>query len=468
MATTREERLFPRLTEEQLELLKPYGLEISVAPGQVLFEEGEPSAAFYAILAGEVRITKKVAGGDQLLRLHSPGEFTGEIAMLTGAPNIATGRVITPGRLLKIEASVLQQAFADHPTIASVILSAMAQRRPEAEDLTRQREKMAALGMMAAGLAHELNNPASAARSASTQLEASFRKQQETALRMCQVGVSQEHYDAIVAFMGVAKERLVNSEPLDPMTQSDREEALIEWFDARDFENGWELAPVFVSAGVTAEELESFAEKIKPEALRKTLEWCEATLSIKQLLYEIESSTVRISDIVKAVKEYSYMDQAPLQEMDVHAGIENTLTILNYKLRKKQITVEREFASDLPTLCAFGSELNQVWTNLLDNAIDALQDQPEPRTIHIRTRAKTDSVYVEISDNGPGIPPEIQSRIFEPFFTTKPVGKGTGLGLDIAYRIIVLRHQGDIQVTSEPGNTRFGVCLPISPDTNGA
>lgn len=459
----RNEALFPQLTREQLETLCPYAEKVEFGAGDKIFEEGQLADTFYTLLDGEIRVVKHVGDGEQLLAVHQPGEFTGEVALLNGGLNIATGIATKPSHLLQIGADKLLGIFASHPEIGKTVLSAMAQRRPEAEAMVRQREKMASLGVLAAGLAHELNNPASAAQSASRQLQETFHRQKTVSLRLCERGISPKQHESVAAFMQAAKDRMADSEPLDPLVQSDREEELSEWLDARDVEDAWSLAPTFVTAGITIEQLETVAADVEPSALCDTLEWCEATLSINALLREIENSTDRIVTLVRAVKEYSFMDQAPLQEIDVHAGIENTLTILAYKFRKANICVKKEFAETMPTICAYGSELNQVWTNLLDNAVDALSEKDGAREIRIRTESCGDFVQVEIRDNGAGIPEDAQTRIFEPFFTTKGVGKGTGLGLDIAYKTVVLRHHGDIKLFSEPGETCFRVCLPVAP-----
>ena len=249
---------------------------------------------------------------------------------------------------------------------------------------------------------------------------------------------------------------------ISTLTQNDREEKLIDWLDEHEITNSWQLAPTLVSAGMDAERLKMLADQMSAEALGEALIWLEATLTINGLINEVEQSTARISELVKAVKAYSYMDQAPLQEIDLHEGLENTLTILNHKL-KYGITVTRAYDRTLPRICAYGSELNQVWTNLIDNAIDAMNGQGK---LLIRTSREYDDVLVEIVDNGSGIASAMQCRVFEPFFTTKGVGKGTGLGLDIARRIIVKRHRGNIRLFSEPGNTRFEVRLPIKPPNN--
>jgi signal transduction histidine kinase len=459
----RNEALFPQLSKDQLETLCPYADKVEFGAGEKVFEEGQPADMFYALLDGEIRVVKHVEGGEQVLAVHVPGEFTGEVSLLSDGLNIATGVATKPSHLLRIPACKLLEVFAAHPEIGKTVLSAMAQRRPEAEAMVRQREKMASLGVLAAGLAHELNNPASAAQSASRQLQETFARQKAVSLKLCERGISPKQHESVAAFMQSAKDRMADGEPLDPLVQSDREEELSDWLDAHDVADAWNLAPTFVTAGITIEQLETVAADVESEALCDMLEWCEATLSINALLREIENSTDRIVTLVRAVKEYSFMDQAPLQEIDVRAGIENTLTILAYKFRKANICVQKEFAEGMPTICAYGSELNQVWTNLLDNAVDALAEKDGKREIRIRTEFCADSVLVEIRDNGGGIPEDVQTRIFEPFFTTKGVGKGTGLGLDIAYRTVVVRHGGDIKVFSEPGETCFRVCLPVAP-----
>jgi len=243
------------------------------------------------------------------------------------------------------------------------------------------------------------------------------------------------------------------------LAQSDREEALIGWLEQQGIDQGWQLAPTLIAAGVDEDRLHALAAQINTKDLAKALTWLEATLTVSGLVQEVEQSTARISELVKAIKAYSYMDQAPLQEMDLHQGLENTLTILQHKL-KHGITIKREYDRTLPLICAYGSELNQVWTNLIDNAIAAMNAQGE---LTIRTARDRTDVLVEIADTGSGIPADIQSRIFEPFFTTKGVGEGSGLGLDVTRRIVVQRHKGDIRVSSQPGDTRFQVRLPIQP-----
>jgi signal transduction histidine kinase len=245
---------------------------------------------------------------------------------------------------------------------------------------------------------------------------------------------------------------------LDALTQSDREEEVADWLDGRNVADGWKLAPTLVQAGMDVAALDGLAAQTPAEALGDVLLWLGATLDASSLAGQIEQSTTRISELVQSVKAYSYMDQDGLQEADIHEGLDSTITMLGHKFRKKHITVEREYDRGIPRLDVYGSSLNQVWTNLLDNAIDAVG---EGGKIIVRTAFESDRVLVEICDNGSGIPEDVQDRIFEPFFTTKAVGAGTGLGLEISRRIIAGQHKGEIRVTSEPGDTRFSVRLPL-------
>ena len=245
---------------------------------------------------------------------------------------------------------------------------------------------------------------------------------------------------------------------LDPLAQSDAEDDLSAWLEARGVEDGWRMAPTLVGAGLSLRELETLPGGLAPAALSTLLAYLEATLAATALAGEVEVSAQRISTLVKAVKDYSYMDQAPLQQVDLHEGLENTLSILGHKLRGG-IVVKRAYDRTLPRVCAYGSELNQVWTNIIDNAVDAMDGRG---TLTISTARDGDSATVRIADSGPGMPPEVQARIFEPFYTTKGVGQGTGLGLDISFRVVVNRHHGDIGVESRPGGTRFTVRLPLT------
>lgn len=450
---------FSELADDALNWLVEHSSEVRVDSGDTLFAEGAPAEYFYVLLEGEIEIVKLVGGDEVMLIVHHPGAFTGEIPLLVGTPAIATARAVQLSRLLQVDKESFEQLLVTCPPLRRVVFSVLAQRLQTTEGLLRERERMASLGTLSAGLAHELNNPAAAAGRATGQLRETVQSLQSLSLKLGAQPLHTINGDIpdLAAIQGDAIERAAHAPVLDSLTQSDREEELIDWLDDHEIDESWRIAPTLAQAGIDPAWLDHVTSQVAPDALNDVLTWLEATLSVANLLNEVENSTARISELVTAVKSYSYMDQAPSQEIDVHTGIENTLTILGHRL-KTGITVTRTYDKSLPHIMAYGSELNQVWTNIIDNAIDALDGKG---TISIRTSRENDHILVEIADNGPGIPRDIQSRIWEPFFTTKGVGKGSGLGLDIAYRIVVSRHHGDIRVASEPGNTCLEVRLPI-------
>jgi signal transduction histidine kinase len=349
------------------------------------------------------------------------------------------------------------------------LLTAMAGRATDVDAQLRQQEKMAALGKMAAGLAHELNNPAAAAARSAGQLRESLRCLQNLILERDRPFTAAERQE----MLGVQKEALAviahrdDKPPLSPVEQSDLEDALTEWLEERHAEDAWRLAPVLAAAGLGPERLAAIAGRIGDDSVLRILPWTEGLLNLAELLDQVEQSTARISELVAAIKQYSYMDQAymdqaPEQEVDLHDGLESTLKILAFKLRKANVEVVRQYDRTLPKVCAHGSELNQVWTNLIDNAVDAMKGNGRG-TLTLRTSRdeQRDEVVVDVVDDGPGIPEAVQGRMFEPFYTTKGVGEGSGLGLDIARRIVRSRHQGEIRFESRPGETCFEVRLPI-------
>ncbi|MDP9313452.1 MAG: ATP-binding protein [Chloroflexota bacterium] len=456
--TLRQLPHFSSLGDDVLEWLVAHSCEVRLNADEVLFAEGDPGLFFYVLLEGQLRITKRIGAEDTILATHQPGNFTGEVPLLTGTAYIATARTLQPSHLLQIEKAGFEELLATCPPLRSVVFSALAQRLQSTEAQLRQREKMAALGMLAAGLAHELNNPAAAGRRAASDLRESILVLHERILRLNQQ-LDREQLGVLAAVQHDALLRAGDTIRLDPLAQSDREDELSDWLATHGIEDGWRLAPTLVQAGLETERLDVLVNGLTTNAASAVLTSLEAALAIAGLLDQVERSTSRISELVAAIKSYSYMDQAPLQDVDVHTAIETTLTILAHKLGQG-VVVTREYDRSLPSITAYGSELNQVWTNLLDNAIDAVGDQGQ---IWIRTWREHDKILVEIADSGVGIPLEIQPRIFEPFFTTKEMGKGTGLGLDIVYRVVVARHHGDIRVESRPGLTRFQVRLPIRP-----
>ena len=351
------------------------------------------------------------------------------------------------------------------PVLLQIRISASLQLKKlrDLEKFSQQSEKLATLGKLSAGLAHELNNPAAAAQRGSKQLQTVLSRLQQVNLNLSSLNLNQTQRDQLVAFDSLTRERSQSTAYMDSLTRSDREAELEAWLQANLVENAWEVAPNLVGLGYESDELSGLLENFPGPQFLAAIEWLECTSMIYSLLEEINQGTGRIAEIVKALKAYSYMDQTPVQNVNVHEGLDNTLVILRSKLREG-VTVHREYSPNLPLIEAYTGELNQVWTNLIDNAIDAMDGKGE---ITLRTRQEGQWVVVEIEDTGPGIPEDIQSSIFEPFFTTKGPGKGTGMGLNITHSIITQRHQGKINLYSQPGRTRFEVWLPLHLAKNG-
>jgi len=449
--------LFAELPEPDLQRLCAGVQEVRVPAGELLFAEGDEGARAYIIREGELEILKSSAGRDVLIAVRKPGEVIGEIALLQASPRTASVRARTDAVLLSLEKEQLDELLQTSSTALQAMFHTVLSRWRGMEAMLRQSEKLAQLGTLTAGVAHELNNPASAAQRASSQLEPALQSFQRACLALSRLELDAEQSQALEAATQRALAQSARPPILEALARSDREGELEAWLEQRGVADPWEQAPLLVNLDYDAARLEALARSFPNAQLPVILTSLTATYSVHNLLAEIGAGVGRISQIVKALKTYSYLDQAPVQAVDVREGLEDTLLILRSKL--EGISVRREYAPDLPRIQGYGSELNQVWTNLIDNAAYAVDGKGE---IVLRTRREGDSVIVEVQDNGPGIPAEIKDRIFDPFFTTKPVGQGTGLGLDISYNIVVNKHRGDIQVSSEPGRTVFEVRLPLN------
>lgn len=452
----RKQLLFAGLSEQDIDWLGKMAEPVQIKAGEYLMHEGEPGDALYLVMDGAFEVTKRSGNSEVVLAVRGAGEVFGEMALLEQRPRSASARAVKDSILVKVSHAVFNQLLQTSPAATLAILRTVITRLHETEAMLRQNEKMASLGTLAAGLAHELNNPASAARRSSVQLRDLVSEWHRCTAELGMLGLSGSQNELLATWRDKMVTRSQTPARFDPLMRSDRESELQIWLEQRQIDRAWEIAPVLVGFGWDRREIEQFSANFSMAQFAVVIRWLCVGCSIYALLDEVNKGTERISEIVKAVRSYAFLDQAPIQNIDVHEGIENTLIILRNKL-KDGIQITREYAADLPQIEAYGSELNQVWTNLIDNAIDAMQGKGE---LKIKTYRTDGCVVVEITDNGPGIPAEIQLRIFEAFFTTKPPGIGTGLGLHISYNI-VQKHRGAIKVTSRPGATTFQVRLPF-------
>jgi signal transduction histidine kinase len=451
----RKIEVFADLSPDQLTWLAENFEERRFQPGEVMAREGEPLDYLIVILEGEMRI-QRGSGGDELVFRGFAGQVTGLLPYSRLTHYGGTSRAVLPTRIVGLHRRLFPEMLQRMPLLGQRLVSIMADRIRETTRIETQRDKLMALGKLSAGLAHELNNPAAAAQRATASLREALETVRDASIRLARHALSQDQREMIIHFEKEAGQ-YAPTVPADPLAQSDREERITTWLEGRHTPEAWRIAPALADMGVDVPKLEGLAGHVGDEVVCDALIRSASIFNIARLISEIEISTKRISHLVQAIKEYSYMDQASMQYVDLHQGLENTLTILHHRI-KGGINVIREYDDNLPKICAYGGELNQIWTNLISNAIEAMQGKGELR---VRTARELDRVLVEIGDNGPGIPAAVLPHIFDPFFTTKGVGEGTGLGLDTVSRII-RNHHGEIRVSSHQGDTRFQVYLPVT------
>jgi signal transduction histidine kinase len=447
---------FQHVPAEQLQWLISQGETVEIQQGDLLFNVGEPVITSYIILDGKMRIATVQSGKEKELRILDPGQVTGYLPYSRATVTPAFCEALKTSRVFKCPAAKLKAGFAHNYELIEAMVHMMLSRVREFTSIQQQNEKMFALGKLSAGLAHELNNPAAAISRAA-------------ALLQKQVGQLPHLFKAI-AGLNLAPEKtgkisdLINHKintapaPLTMMQKAELEDELTDWLTDNNLK-GTDPEGL-VERGFTTGELEVFKACASTEALPVLLEWVSNYLVTNKMAEDIRTSSERISDLVGAVKNFTFMDKDPDRQMvDIHAGIRNTLTMLNYKLRKGNINVIEHYDDSVPKIRAFPGELNQVWTNIIDNAIDAMEINSKGN-LTITSRHDGRFVKVSIKDDGPGIPEDIKPKIFAPFFTTKEMGKGSGLGLDVVTRIMI-QHNGEVKVTSEPGATEFEICLPV-------
>ena len=450
--------IFDGLTDAQLAELVDGGTEVRIEPGVELFREGEHADAWWVLVEGAIDLVRRVGREDTVVaRMDVPGRWAGGFrAWDEHGVYLATGRGAAPGRVLRVPAEVLRDRSNAWFPFGGHLIQGLYHTARSIESTARQRESLVTLGTLAAGLAHELNNPATAASRAVDALEDAAAALLGSLGRLARDEVSPAQLAALDA---LRRELARPAADLDPLERADREQALSSWLTRHGVEREWTLAPALAAAGADLAWCERAAAVLEGPALAPGLEWVASAASVAALLGEVRESTRRISELVAAVRSYSQLDRASLQRIDVTDGLESTLVMLGHKL-PGGVTVVRDYGAGMPRIEAYAGELNQVWSNLIDNALDAMDGTG---TLRLATRLEEDSVVVEVGDTGPGMPPPVAARAFEAFYTTKDVGKGTGLGLDIARRIVTERHGGTITIDSRPGATVLRVRLPIRP-----
>ena len=448
--------LFDGLSDDQLVELMTDADELRFQRGQELFREAQPADYWWVLLDGAVQLVRHVGHEETVIgAMESPGQWAGGFrAWDEHGKYLATGQGKVPGRVLRVPAAALRDRASAWFPFGVHLIRGLVHSVRNIEAVARQREALVALGTLAAGLAHEINNPASAATRAVDALEDSHENLQSSLVRLAEGSVSPDQFIALDA---LRRELGAPSAALTPLDVADREDVLSDWLLKHDIARDWLIAPALASAGCDTSWCERVADLLDGPALQAGLEWVGSSLASANLLSEVKESTRRISDLVAAVRSYSQLDRASVQQTDLTEGIESTLVMFGHKLRNG-ITVVRDYGDDVPRVEAIAGELNQVWTNLIDNAIDAMDGKG---TLRVATRVDDNGVLVEIGDTGKGMPEEVRARAFEPFYTTKEVGQGTGLGLDISRRIVVERHGGDISIESRPHETVVRVRLPL-------
>ncbi len=453
--------LFEKLSDEQLGWLCQHGHVERFEPGP-LYREGDPATCFYVLLKGTVVMSRRVGADDiEVNRTSGPGTYSGAFnAYIERESQVYNNsiRLPEPSTFFVLSASDFAWLMREWFPMPVHLLEGLFFGQRNTQRVVGQRERLLALGSLSAGLTHELNNPAAAAVRATSSLRERVAGMRHKLGILAAGKFSPQTLDTLIKIQERAVELVAKAPALSPIEANDREDAITDWFDERGIAGGWDLAPTYVQAGLDTGWLDQVAATVDETILESALRWLGYTIETELLLNEIEDSTTRISTLVGAAKQYSQLDRAPYQVVDIHELLDSTLLMLGGKI-PPGITIVKDYDRSLPPVPGYAGELNQVWTNLIDNAVSAMG---ETGTLTVRTMRRDDQVIVEFGDTGPGVPPEIKDRIFEPFFTTKPVGEGTGLGLDISWRIVANKHHGAIQVESVPGDTKFRVWLPLT------
>ncbi|GLY44416.1 histidine kinase [Amycolatopsis sp. NBRC 101858] len=453
--------LFEHLSEDQLDWIAANAVVEEYEADSTVISEGGEATCFYVLLNGAIRMTRLVSGTEvETNRSDQRGAYFGATQFFVHQENEhtynATVRALSDVTFLALPSKEFSFEFRRWFPMATHLLEGMYLGWRNSDTVIGSRRRLLALGELSAGLTHELNNPAAAAVRATSALRERVAGMRHKLAFLAKKDIDPELLYQLIDVQERLVKQVAQAEKLSAMQQADREDEITGWFEDRGIDQGWDLADIYVRAGLTTADLDHVLEQVGDTFIDGAVRWLAYALETEMLMGEIEDSTTRISALVGKAKQYSQMDRAPHQWVDVHDGLDSTLVMLAGKIGPG-VRVVKEYDRSLPKIPAYPAELNQVWTNVIDNALGAMQGEG---TLTLRTWGQNEQVRVEIGDTGPGIPADIKQRIFEPFFTTKPVGEGTGLGLDISWKIVVERHQGDLRVESEPGNTRFEVCLP--------